>query len=91
MLGGNSTLKRAVRPWHCGPGKAVGAPFREALKARLDGALDCRTGGLQPCPHQRAGTAVGVEVPSNPNPSVILCFYESFYNISLELFVTDLL
>jgi len=46
---------RTVRHWHQLPGEAMYAPSLEALKARLDGALDTWAAGWH-CPWQGVGT-----------------------------------
>jgi len=47
--------QRAERHWHRLPREPVGAPFLEALKAGLDGALGSLSRGWQPCPWQGVG------------------------------------
>ena len=64
---------RAVRHWHSCP-DSVGAPFLEAFKARLDGALGSLSWWAVALPMAGGWGWVGFVVPSNSNPS-ILCFY----------------
>ena len=59
------------RHWHWLPREAVGAPFLEVLKTRLDGALGSLSWWWQPCPQQELGM-VGFAVPSRPTHSLIL-------------------
>jgi len=51
--------------------RRCGAPFLEALKARLDGALDSLSWWGTALPTAGVGTVI-FKVPSNPNYSLIL-------------------
>lgn len=70
-----------VRPWHRSPEKGVGAPSLSVHKTRLDGALDIWSMWGVPG-HRRGWDWVGFEVPSYPNQSVILLFYDSMIYLS---------
>jgi len=64
---------RVVRCWNRLPRQAVDAPSLEVFKARLDEALgSIRYGGWRPCLQQEGWSFMILEVPSNPDHSMIL-------------------
>jgi len=73
-----------VRHWHRLPREAVDAPSLAVFKARLDGALSNLVWWKVSPP--MAGGLMIFKVPSNPNHSMILCFYD--YMIIMLAFLT---
>ena len=69
---------RAVRCWNRLPREAVDAPSLEVLKTRLDEALGSlslyQIWRLVALPESGDWNLMVLEVPSNPNHSMILCF-----------------
>ena len=63
---------RVVRPWPRLPREAVAAPSLAGFKARLDGAWSTLGWGKVSLPRAGGWEWMTSQVPSSPNPSVIL-------------------
>ena len=66
---------RVVKHWHRFPREVVDAPSLETFKVSLDGALS-NLSWRCPCSLQEGWTRWPLKVPSNPNCSVILRYYQ---------------
>ena len=86
---------RVLRPWHRLPREAVAAPSLEVFRARLDGALSNLGWWKGSPPVAGVWNWMIYTVPSNPNRSVILCYFlshstHSFKTLILQVHVKSL-